>query len=481
MGDVENYNNRSFIVSVLKLHPRVRREIVKLTKLILLCTMVAGIIGCGSGSTKTVGRREVTRKGQLSKVELRDELERFEDFFVSTMTQTADEIDDTHETRRIRREGQQMRTRIIESLFAMTASDDSVVAFLDTWGLVIRLRIYLERGAGSHLYGKDQPDIVNFIKLAEKEIAHIGQLFLKPDQFEDAQRGLEEFARQHPITGIYSNLVVYATHEEPEEAGALMRTLSIPMAPIRAMEGVDNTATSIHNVSNSVEQFSDIVQQLPRSARWQMTILMDDFEESEMTQSFLKSVEDFSKSSTHLVEVLDAMPQQVRSELLTVLEESDQSQQQLQTTLQTAAEAAGRVEKMFAQLNTTSQALNITTQQASDAAVAWKNASDSIQELVSMFKGKPRDPDAPPGFGMRDFDNLLLNAGQTADKVGNAVAQFQQTVDAAAKEEMQKQLRSLIDHVMWRLFELVLAVVILVVGGLYLIKRLQASKAVKNE
>jgi hypothetical protein len=149
--------------------------------------------------------------------------------------------------------------------------------------------------------------------------------------------------------------------------------------------------------------------------------------------------------------------------------------------LQTTAEAAGRVEKMFAQLNTTSQALNITTQQASDAAVAWKNASDSIQELVSMFKGKPRDPDAPPGFGMRDFDNLLLNAGQTADKVGNAVAQFQQTIDAAAKEEMQKQLRSLIDHVMWRLFELVLAVVILVVGGLYLIKRLQASKAVKNE
>ena len=200
-----------------------------------------------------------------------------------------------------------------------------------------------------------------------------------------------------------------------------------------------------------------------------------------MTQTFLESVDDFSQSSTRLVEVLDAMPQQVRAELLTVLEESDQSQQQLQTTLQAAADAAGRVEKMLTQLNTTSQALNITTQQASDAAIAWKAASDSIQELVGMFKGKPRDPDAPPGFGMRDFDNMLLNAGQTADKVGNAVAQLQQTVDAAATEEMQKQLRSLIDHVMWRLFELMLAVVILVSGGLYLIKRLQATKAVKNK
>ena len=454
---------------------------MKLTKLILLCTIAAGIIGCGSSTTRTVGGRQTPQKGQLSKVELRNELERFEDFFVSSMAQTAEEIGDVLKTRRMQRDSQQMRTRITESLFAMTASDDSVVAFLDTWGLVVRLRTYLETGAGSQFYGEYQPAVVNFINLVEKEVTHIGQLFLKPDQFEEARRGLEEFARQYPITGTYSNLVVYATHEEPEEAGAIMRTLSIPMAPIRAMEGVDNTATSIHNVSNSVERFTDIVQQLPQSARWQMTILMDDLEESEMTQTFLKSVDDFSQSSTRLVEVLDALPQQVRAELLTVLEESDQSQQQLQTTLQTAAEAAGRVEKMFTQLNTTSQALNITTQQANDAAIAWKAASDSIQELVGMFKGKPRDPDALPGFGMRDFDNMLLNAGQTADKVGNAVAQLQQTVDAAATEEMQKQLRSLIDHVMWRLFELVLAVVILASGGLYLIKRLQAAKAVKNE
>ena len=95
-----------------------------------------------------------------------------------------------------------------------------------------------------------------------------------------------------------------------------------------------------------------------------------------------------------------------------------------------------------------------------------------------MFKGKPRDPNAPPGFGMRDFDNMLLNAGQTADKVGAAVAQIQQTVDAA---EMQGQLRSLVDHVMWRLFELVLAVVILVFGGRVLIKKLQDVAAKKNQ
>ena len=94
-----------------------------------------------------------------------------------------------------------------------------------------------------------------------------------------------------------------------------------------------------------------------------------------------------------------------------------------------------------------------------------------------MFKGKPRDPNAPPGFGMRDFDNMLIHAGQSADKVGAAVAQIQQTVDTAAKEQMQNQLRSLIDHVMWRLFQLVLAVVAFIWVGRLIIKKLQTVKA----
>ncbi|MHC4834854.1 MAG: hypothetical protein ACYTCN_02720 [Planctomycetota bacterium] len=199
-----------------------------------------------------------------------------------------------------------------------------------------------------------------------------------------------------------------------------------------------------------------------------------------MTQSFLESLNDFSQSSTQLVEVIESMPEQMRAELLTVLEESDESQQQLQTTLQMAAEAAGRIEKTLAQFDTASQTLTITAKEANEAAIAWEAASESIQDLVQMFKGKPRDPNAPPGFGMRDFDNMLLNAGQTADKVGAAVAQIQQTIDTAAKEEMQKQLRSLIDHVMWRLFELVVAVLIIIFGGRLIIKKLKIAKAEKK-
>ena len=445
----------------------------------LVAALLSLVILSGCGSKRTVGRSQTPTKGQISKEELRNELDKFEYSFISRMRQTIESINAASGSRRSKRSSTRMQTKIVESLRAMTASDDAVTAFFDTWGLVVRLRLYFEKGAGQSAHGDQQPQVIAFIDTAEENIDRIGQLFLKPKQFEDLKKSIYRFAQQYPIERDYSSLVVYATQQKESEAGVLAQTLRIPMAPIRALEGVDNTANAIHKVSNSVDRFTDVAEQMPESTRWQMSILVDDFEESEMTQSFLKSLDDFSKSSTRLIEVLDTMPQDMRTELLTVLEESDQSQQQLQVTMQNAVEASAHVENMLAQLDTTGQTLTITAQQASDAGVAWENASDSIQELIGMFKSdKPKDPNAPPGFGMRDFDTMLLNAGQTADKVGNAVARIQQTADTA---EMQKQLRSLIDHIVWRLFELVLAVLILIWGGRFVIKKLQTAKTKKSQ
>lgn len=423
---------------------------------VALCAVL--LPGCRGGSQKTVGREQVPKKGQLSKAKLRDELVRFEYFFVTSVKQIAEDIDAASQSQRQQRVSLHMQTRIFEALYAMTSADDPIVAFLDTWGLIIRLRTYLETGGGSNLYGANQQHAIELIRASEEEINRIGRLFLDDTKFSEAHRELEIFAHSNPITGTYSNLIVYPTQEQEKQAGAFMRTLSIPMAPIRAMEGVDNTATAIHNVRDSVDRFTNVTQQLPESTRWQMSILMDDFEEAEMTQSFLNSLDLFAQSSARLVELLDTMPAELRTELLTVLEESGQTQQQFQTTLQAATQAAVQLEKTLGELQTTTLAVNQTAAQTTQAAAACQNASDSIQELVGLFKTRsPRSPDAPPPFGMRDFDTMLLNAGQTADKVTQTVAQFQQTVDDGVVAGIERELRSLVDHIAWRLFQLMLA------------------------
>jgi hypothetical protein len=418
----------------------------KLQIVYLLFALV--ITGCAARETRTLGGNQTPQTGKISKEELREELDKFEDVFISAMKQTAEAMDAASQTQRMQRINVQMQMRIVEALHAMSNPDDAVVAFLDTWGLIVRLRLYVEEGEGRALYGPHQPLAVSFMKTAESEMERIGNLFLTPQQFDESKKGIYTFAGQNPIGGTYANLVVYATKVKQEEIGVFLKTLSIPMAPIRAMEGVDKTADAIGKFRTSADRFTNVVEQLPESSRWQMSIMMDDFEESKMTQQFLKSLDEFSQSSARLVEVLNAMPKQMRTELTTVLNESGQAQTNLQATSKTAAEAA----------------------------VAIKNASDSIQKLVSMFQSDtPRDVNAPPPFGMRDFDTMLLNAGKTADKIAGAAAQLQQASGSESKIELQKQLCSLVDHIAWRLFQLLLAVFVLLLSYRYIVKKVSKS------
>jgi hypothetical protein len=372
------------------------------------------------------------------------EIGKFESYFVSAMKQMAEDMNAASQTRRVERTNVQMQMRVVEALHAMSNPDDAVIAFLDTWGLIVRLKLYVDEGRGRSLYGQHQPGAVSLMKTAESEIERIGNLFLTSQQFEESKKGIYSFAGQNPVAGTYANLVMYATKIQKEETGVLLSTLSIPMAPIRAMEGVDKTADAIGKFRNSADRFTNVLEQLPESSRWQISMLVDDFEESQMTQQFLKSLTEFSQSSTRLVEVLNAMPQQMRTELTTVLNESDQAQANFKTTAKTAAEAA----------------------------VAIKDASDSIQKLVAMFQNaQPLDANAPPAFGMRDFDIMLLNAGRTADKIAIAAAQLQQGNGLESKIEIQKQLRSVVDHIAWRLFQLFLAVFALFLSCRYIIQR----------
>ena len=111
---------------------------MKKNRLILCCLLAAGMVGCSARQTRMLSGTQTPQKGTISKEEIRDELAKFEDWFVSMMKQTAEEMDTASGTRRMERNNIQMQTRILEALHAMSEADDSIVAFLDTWGLIVR-------------------------------------------------------------------------------------------------------------------------------------------------------------------------------------------------------------------------------------------------------------------------------------------------------------------------------------------------------
>jgi hypothetical protein len=73
---------------------------------------------------------------------------------------------------------------------------------------------------------------------------------------------------------------------------------------------------------------------------------------------------------------------------------------------------------------------------------------------------------------MHDFDNMLTNAGQTADKVTETIVQLQQTIDSGVGKGIHQEFYSLVDHIVIRLFQFILAVLVLMILYHYVKKKL---------
>ena len=222
---------------------------------------------------------------------------------------------------------------MVQGLNAMLSNDDSIVAFIETWALCTRFRMYLEEGEGMKLFGDAHQVALDGSKRMEAEIQRIGSIFLKEDVFEATQKNVTEFARNNPIKGAFSNVIVYATEVQKGQTNPFVSALKIPMTPFRAIEGVDRTASAINRFSDTAERFSNVVEELPESSRWQLQLLLLDLEETDMTKSLLNSLTQVSESSARLEKTAEQLPQRLREQLTQFVEDVDKRQANLQQTL----------------------------------------------------------------------------------------------------------------------------------------------------
>jgi uncharacterized protein YukE len=409
--------------------------------------------GCGPEQRRMLGTMRTPGRGMISKEELRDRLGIYRDNYVAEIKHLAERMDQESVSLRVRQVNLQMRMKIISALDTMLEPDDPVVAFLEVWGFTLRMRIYLEEGEGTSLYGTQQPEVIQLATAMEEEIERIGQLFLDEPKFQSARENLIRFARRHPIRGTYSNLTVMATKEQQEGTNPLVSVMTIPMAPFSAMRGVDRTADAVYQFRNTAERFTDVVRELPEMAHWEAMLFMYELNEAPMTQSFLTSLERFSDSSARLAETAETLP--------AMLEEMDSSQAAFQETLMLARQAAAEIRAAADSFNETGKTLRET-------AAVWDKAASSSTELVSLLKTQsPRGPGDPPPFTMRDFDAMVEKIGQTAQEIQRAAVSIQQAMESAP----QNPIGGSVDHIAKRVLQLMLAAFVLLTAYRFLTRK----------
>ena len=445
---------------------------IKALLAVIVLPLIIGASGCATPDKPEPARGTPVPAGQLTQAELREELDTFGEFFRGSVTRAADELDTRLPSRKARKMSLVMRTRLTQAFHAVSERDDPATAFVETWALCVRLREYLESGDGRSLYVPEQQIVVDAAKSLEAEIERIGRLFLKEDALVNTRNDVRKFALSKPVTGLFSNLKVYATEPEKGRPSRFAGVLNVPMAPFRAMEGVPETATAIHRLKDSGDRFSDIVEELPESARWQLSLLMFELEETEMAKSFLGSLSTFSQSSSRMATATEELPKRLREEIGTFVEQIDEKQKGIQQTLAQAEKTSANFDQTLTKAEQVADSLDSVALSAKETAWAWEATAKAVGETHEEYaRTKPPKEDAAQPAKIEDYRD-------TAHAVTEAAGELRLLTGEIRELAQAQYLADLTGQLTWRAIQLVAVVFILAVAYRIITARIRRSTSV---
>jgi hypothetical protein len=436
--------------------------LLKIVLVFVVSVLMSFTYGCAKARSRVF---DVSKRGQISKEELRESLDSFEEFGSAIVTQTAIQLDALEPDFKTRKMGLLHRTRFKQAMHTMLDRDDPIEAFIETWALTVRITNYFKDGQGSNLFGKHQDLVITASEKIQAGIEQIGRKFLKEDTFNETRKDISNFANTNPIIGTFSNIIVYATETKPGQPGLFDEVVGIPMSPFKAMSGVDRTASAIYSVGESADKMADVVEELPESAKWQMMLLLMEMKETEVIKSLMDSTSELSDSSARLADSAEKLPEELRQEISILIREIDEKQSNIQITLEKAEKTSIAIERASVELTNTSKAFNNTAGSLNETARQWQGAANSTTETLKEFaklmgtEKKTTEPAKP--FDILEYRDTIETASKTISQVRDLLAEINEFTESEQFAEYAVTPRRVTNLMAWRLGQLIVLIFIL--------------------
>jgi hypothetical protein len=441
--------------------------------------VILPLLMCSCNQNQVPGQIASSRSVQMSKEELRELLNNFEEFATAAIAQAASQVDEMQPDFKTRKMALVHRTRFRQALNTMLDRDDPIEAFIETWALSVRTTNYFKDGEGSDLFGEHLHIAVTTSEKLQTEIEHIGKIFLNNNTYIETQDKISQFAQANPITGHFSNTILFVTKVKPGQQRLFEDVINLPLSPFKAMGGVDRTASAIYGLKDSADHMADVAEELPESARWQLLLLLMEMEETKVVKTFLESMSEFSQSSARVATSTEKLPEQLREQLSILIEEIDAKQANLQTTLDKAEKTAATVERSLAKADEVADSFGLTADSVNEAAVAWEKSAEATKLALKEFgrlKPARKDPNSKSSFNINDYRDTAETVTIAANELRTFTVEVREFVESDALTKYALAVERCTNHLAWRIVQLLLLVFVLVLVYKIVVRRHSAFR-----
>jgi hypothetical protein len=372
-------------------HPRFRRLLP------LLAALIAVLPGCASAPFRAPLLGLGGPERGFSQEELADELNAFASRFAGLVSTATEEISAASEDPQVRRRALLFGLRLTPAVQEAVFTPNPRAGYVRVLTVTVMLRYYLTTGDGRNLFGASQPIAVSIAEALEADAYAIGARFLTSAQLRDVRREVARLAELYPIQGTQFSLVrARQGVQEAQSQGVLYSVISLPLAPFRALQGVDTGAAAIRDFNQTARRIGAIVAALPLELRGEMQLLLLELEELRAVRQSVAAFELAAASGERASLAMERLPDDLRAtldlEVRAILAESQQPIGQATQALTRAAEIAGPLQ---------------------DTATQLREASQLWREILGPNDPTPRGPDER-SFDVREWEASARTVGATA-------------------------------------------------------------------
>ncbi len=432
----------------------------------LACLLVLAI-GCTSVPGVASLRRALglggSARGQFTSEDLRDELAAFAARFNATVVSAADQIASESSDPELQRRALLWKLRMVPLVAQAGFVLDAEQTYVALFALATAQQQYLSSGAGKDLFGEEQPVAVAAADELVEAARAIGARFLNAEQQGRLESEVSSLAESHPIRGIFVPETVQAVVGATAPGGPFDWVINYPLAPFRALEGVDAGAQAIREFTATAQRFNVILTSMPQLMRWNAELLAFELERRPTVSSARGSLETLAESSADFTRAVSSLPENLRTQASLLIQELEAGQGELQRTL---AEARGLVSDTGGaseQLEPLAAALERTAAKVEQAGAVWGALLAEARKPSPEQGGEPARP-----FDILDYERTATQISAAATELRGLLVDARSLDSEEAPpdglvarlsstlERVEGGGRSLVNLAAWRVLELML-------------------------
>lgn len=426
----------------------------------LLLAAVAVMLG---GCAAWPFRSDTSR---LSQAELRDRLIGYAADFTQTVAQTADLIVARTEDRAVRRRAVRWKIGAAQAVRDSVRMDPPTAAFVDLWTLAAQMHDFLRAAGTQREMGAGQSLAIDAARRLEARIEAIGRQVLDEQQWQEAFDAVHAFAEENPIDQLAGRVANRPSPRQPSFAKNFEFIVNLPLAPFRAVQGIDEGAQAIREFTDVADRFTTEVSMLPERSTWQLELLLYDLEERITVQESLDTLQDLSQSATSISRTAEDLPEELQVALRDVIDALAARQEQLQQTVAELRAAIGELSTAMEEGSTLAGAWQGTAQDVAEAGRAWESMAYAFG--IPQAREEKKDPEEEPGFDIEEYGAAARDITTAAETVRALVADVEtlsgdERIGRTAEDALastRAEAVALTDHVTKRAIQLVAVVLV---------------------